>query len=101
MLNKLISISQCLRTANSRHRVDKLLALMAFSGLKNQPDSDETYQGLHPLVKNDPEMKQTRQDAEMSNLTISCCCNLLCEALCYKNTINWPSEGPLLKKSIK
>ena len=53
--------------------------LMALSGMKNQPDIGETYQGLPPVVEKGLEMKQTRQDAEMYNLTISCHCHLLCE----------------------
>ena len=32
-------------------------------------------------TEKDPEMKRTRQDVEMSNLTISCHCHLLCETL--------------------
>ena len=40
-----------------------------------------SYQGLPPVVEKDQEMKRTRQDAEMSYLTISCSCHLLCETL--------------------
>ena len=70
---------------NSRHRVDKLLALMPFTGLKDQPDSALVKPTKEfPVAENDPEMKQTGHDAEMSNLTESCSCHFLCENLFHK-----------------